>query len=386
MRVRLPKLDILLQLGIILMVIKVSFNNSQILPYSELVDTVLAAMAAGLLGICILRQSFSKKILAGYLIIGALALYCVFKTGNYGFLITVILCMAMRSHDFDAVVKHIFVYETIFFVLHTCYSLTCWGFLGIPFWQDVYGVNRCSFGFIHPNMFSMYVFQLILMWVWLNYHKIKTEHVIGIAAISVYVVIFTKTRTSFIDTLILCFLLFFVREENRKLKKIVTLCAQSMIPVTAVIIIFLSVTYASGNPLSEIADKILNARIRLGGYAYEKYGMTLFGQDLSAMEVVWDPVWRITEHTFDNIYTALAINDGLVWLVIICIAFFKLAQKQNLKINICLIMWALYGVTEVHGLNAFMCFPILLVVLLYKEDEENIHERKQIAQRDFTNF
>ena len=93
MRVRLPKLDFLLQFGISLMVIKVSFNNSQILPYAEMVDTALAMMAVGVLGIYILRQSYPKKILAGYLIIGVLALYCVLKTGNYGFLITVILCM-----------------------------------------------------------------------------------------------------------------------------------------------------------------------------------------------------------------------------------------------------------------------------------------------------
>lgn len=388
MRVRLPKLDFLLQLGIFLMVIKVSFNNSQILPYSEMMDTILAVMAAGGLGIYILRQAYPKKILTGYLIIGVLALYCVLKTGNYGFLITVILCMAMRKSDFDTVIKHIFVYESFFLVFHTCYSFMCWGFLGIPFWQDVYGVNRCSFGFIHPNMFSMYVFQLILMWVWLNYDKVKKEHLVEIAAIAFCVVIFTKTRTSFIDTLILCLLLLFVNKEYGNSKKMLTMCAKYITPMTAAVTLFLSLTFASGNLISRIADKILNTRIRLGGYAYEKYGMTLFGQDLSGMEVVWDSFWGITEHTFDSIYTAVAMNYGLIWLIFICIAFYKLAQKQNAKINICLIMWALYGITEVHGLNAFMCFPILLVVLLYsdREEEENIDARKQIVQRDSADF
>lgn len=374
MRVCLPKLDFLMQFGIFLMVIKVSFNNSQILPYSEVVDSALAVLSVGVLGIYVLRQAYPKEVLAGYLLIGVLALYCVLKTGNYGFLITVILCMAMRKVDFDTVIKHIFVYETVFLIIQTCYSLASWVFLQVPFWQDVYGVNRCSFGFIHPNMFSMYVFQLILMWVWLNYDRLKQEHVVGFSAISFLVFIFTKTRTSLIDTLVLCLLLLFVHKEYGNSKKVLTVCAKYITPAAAIVTLFLSVTFASGNPLSRIADRILNTRIRLGGYVYERYGMTLLGQDLSGMKVTWDSFWGITEHTFDNIYTAVAMNYGLVWLIFICIAYYKLAQKQNAKINICLIMWALYGITEVHGLNAFMCFPILLVVFLYseKEDEENV--------------
>ena len=82
------------------------------------------------------------------------------------------------------------------------------------------------------------------------------------------------------------------------------------------------------------------------------------------------------------------MNDGLIWLILIAAAFYKLAQKENIKINLCLIMWSLYGVTEVHGLNALMCFPILLVVLLYSEEkeEETINGRKQITKRNFADF
>lgn len=391
MRVKLPKIDFLLQMGILLMVLKVSFDSSLILPYSDVMDTVLAVLAAGSLGLYTIRQSYPPQILTGYLIVGMLAMYCVLKTGNYGFLITVILCMAIRKVPLDSVITHMFVYEAAFCVIHTCYSFLCWFFLKIPFWQNVYGVNRCSFGFVHPNMFSIYVFQLVLMWIWLEFERIKKEHVALLAAFGVFMVSLTRTRTSFLDLLILCFLLLFVNKEQGKANKLLNLCARWITPFAAGVVLFLSVTFASGNPLSEIADRILNTRIRLGGYAYERYGMTLFGQNLSGMEVVWDPFWSINAHTFDNVYTAVAINYGAVWLLFICAAFYMLAKRQDPKINICLIMWALYGVTEIHGLNAFLCFPVLLIVLLYsgnkemeKKKEEKFDAGGQIIQGNFT--
>ena len=57
MRVKLPKIDFLLQMGILLMVLKVSFDSSLILPYSDVMDTVLAVLAAGSLGLYTIRQS-----------------------------------------------------------------------------------------------------------------------------------------------------------------------------------------------------------------------------------------------------------------------------------------------------------------------------------------
>ena len=388
MKSKLPKLEFMMQLGIILLVIKVSCNSSQILPYSERLDTVLSVLSVLALGISMIRKRYPKKILAGYVIIGLLALYSVFVTGNYGFLITIILGMAMYQVEFDHVIRHLLHYETIFFTAHTCYSIIGWILWKIPYWQDVYGVDRCSFGFVHPNMFAMYVFHLILMWVWLNDQKIKNKHIIGIAAIASVVYFFTKTRTSFLITIILCLLLILTRTEKKEVKKLLATGAKYIMPLMSVVTIGLSITYRNGNFLSKIADQLLNARIRLGGYAFENYGMTLFGQDLTGMEVTWDDFWGLTEHTFDNIYTAAAMNDGLIWLILIAAAFYKLAQKENIKINLCLIMWSLYGVTEVHGLNALMCFPILLVVLLYSEEkeEETINGRKQITKRNFADF
>lgn len=370
MKDKLPKLEFLMQMGILLLVIKVSCNSSKILPYAEWLDTVLAVLSVVVLGSVILKKKYPVKILTGYLIVGLLSLYCVFVTGNYGFLITIILGMSMYQVKFDHVIRHVLSYETIFLILHTCWSVISWIFWKVPFWQDVYGVDRCSFGFIHPNMFSMYVFHLILMWVWLNEHKIKNKHVAGIAALSLVIYFFTKTRTSFLITLILCLLLILTRSDKKAVKVLLTIGAKFVIPLLAVTTIGLSISYRNGNLLSRIADKLLNARIRLGGYAFEKCGMTLFGQNLSGMEVSWDPFWGLTEHTFDNIYTATAMNYGLVWILLIGIAFYKLAQRGNNRINLCLIMWSLYGVTEVHGLNALMCFPILLVVLLYSGEKE----------------
>lgn len=374
MRITLPKLSPFLHLGIFLMVIKVSCNSSDILFYSETMDTVLALIAAGLFAVEIFRQKYTGKIIAVNMLIGALALYCVVITGNYGFLITVLLCMAIRESSFDVVIRHIWVYELCFLLMHTSCSFVCGLFLGMPNWQDIYGVIRYDFGFVHPNMFSMYVFNLILMWVWLYYDQIKKEHIVMIMIVMGMVSLFTKTRTSFLDAMFLCFLLLFLKQETKDREKGLTFCVKGIVPFLTVIILWLCITYPMGCKINQLADRVLNSRIRLGGYAYDHYGITVFGQNLSDVEAVWDPVWQITGDTFDNIYTALAMNYGVIWIILISLFFYKLARQNNKKINICLLMWAMYGVTETHGLNGFLCFPILLITLLYDEGKKKRYE------------
>ena len=60
------------------------------------------------------------------------------------------------------------------------------------------------------------------------------------------------------------------------------------------------------------------------------------------------------------------VNQGVIWLILLAFIFYKLAKLNSGKVNIFLIVWALYGVTEVHGLNGFLCMPIFLSAFVFK--------------------
>ena len=67
------------------------------------------------------------------------------------------------------------------------------------------------------------------------------------------------------------------------------------------------------------------------------------------------------------------MQQGIIWLVTIILLFYKLNQLNNDKINFAIIAWAIYGITEVHGLNVYMLFPILLVSELF-DKKQNIEK------------
>ena len=124
--------------------------------------------------------------------------------------------------------------------------------------------------------------------------------------------------------------------------------------------LFFSIIYKSGNVLALSLDVFLSSRIRLGGYAYEHIGITWFGQP-TVKNVQWDSFWGLTGHAYDCAYTLLAMEYGIIWLILICYCFYKLSKRNDVKICIFIITWSLYAVSEVHPLNGYILFPILLI-------------------------
>lgn len=371
MKIHLPKIDKLLQFGILVMVIKVSFGMSTVFYYTETIDNVLTVLSVLAFMILILKQNYSFAILIGYLTIGLVGLYSVIQTGNYGYLITIITCLAIRKTNISKIIKHIFTYEVIFFFFNVLWSLVSYVFFQSSLSILIEGVTRYSFGFSHPNTFSIYLFNLILMWVWLNYYRIDIKKIVVIFSISFVAFFFTKSRTGFIDILILCFLLLCRNITVINIKRIFTAVAKYITPLLAVVIIIMVTMYTSNNVIIIAIDQLLSGRIKLGAYGYVHYGITLLGQNLTDKTVIWDSIWRLSGHTFDCIYSFMIVNQGIIWLFIICVMFYLLAKKESFRINLCIICWALYGVTEVHGLNGYLCFPILLFTLLFSKYDEN---------------
>ena len=85
---------------------------------------------------------------------------------------------------------------------------------------------------------------------------------------------------------------------------------------------------------------------------------------MSFGKIAWTPEWQLNYFTLDCTYTSLWVNIGWMWIIILMVCFLMLAKRKEIKISLFIIMWALYAISEVHGLDAYLCFPILMVVLL----------------------
>lgn len=348
------------------MILKVFIPLSDILPQSIIFDNILSFTSAGILAFDIILKKLSIKRLIVYSVIIILSLYTSIVTGQYGFLITVVAVMAIANYDFDSVIYFIYSWELILFVTHTGIALL-YNFLpGVSIAQIISGVERFNFGFGHPNTFSVYLFNLIIMWTWLHYKRIKTKNVIQIFFIALVSYAFTRTRTSLFDVAVLCLMLLIAKHYQQN--KILSILSKFIVPFLSIFIFLMITQFITGNPVVLFFDNLLSNRIRLGAYALYFYGPTLFGQDISFGNVTWDSFWRLNGFTFDCTYTSLIMMQGIVWLIILSIGFFLLGSMKNNQISITIIAWALYAITEIHGINGFMCFPILLLSILLRSE------------------
>lgn len=73
------------------------------------------------------------------------------------------------------------------------------------------------------------------------------------------------------------------------------------------------------------------------------------------------------------------MRQGAIWLLVIAVLFYRLARKRNDSFNFAIVAWGIYGITEVHGLNVYMLFVILLVNELF---ENSRHVEMECRERE----
>jgi len=60
---------------------------------------------------------------------------------------------------------------------------------------------------------------------------------------------------------------------------------------------------------------------------------------------------------------------GMVWIVISSVIAAIVCFKAEFKVKVFMLVWILYAVVEVHGLNCFKFFPLLLLSTLFSQKE-----------------
>ncbi|WP_432629600.1 hypothetical protein [Brotaphodocola sp.] len=366
----LPKIKNFLYCGVFILILKVYGSASSILPfYNDNIDTVLAILGVGCLGLhCIMMQYYNRKILLVYILVSLLALYSTIRVGNYGIFITAVTCLAIYGEDPKKVIEFIFKYECLFFVLHLIFAIIRIPFTGDFYSQIIDGVERLNMGFGHPNRFSVLVFNLLLMWIWLNFKNIKYINILIIFGISLINYKLTRTRTNETAILILLIVLLFYKHFPQKTSNVLRIVAMFITPVLSIISMLAVILYTKGNNIVLVAlDKALSGRIRLGAYAYEHYGISFWGRTLLTEKIQYDETYQLNYFTFDNIYTDISMRQGIIWLILLIVLFYVLAKRKNDDINFAIIAWGIYGITEVHGLNVYMLFVVLLTCELFKK-------------------
>lgn len=352
---KIIKFKNLLEISIYILGIVFFIKATTIFNLSDSVENIIIAAVSLLLVIHIILSKYNLKSLIFCFALSALALYTTIVTKQSAILEMVLLIIAVRNYSIDRVIEIIYNLSKHLLIIHLLIYLILVLLGQQQIFTLYYGRIRASFGFVHPNLFSIYVFNIILMWLWINYEKLKTKNIILLFLLMTVIYLMTNTRTAYIiDIVVLIIILL-----SKKNKYPSATFTGFLFPIISLFMFMFSNLYNEGNNIVLIINNLLSGRIKLGAYALSNYGITLLGQNVNFSNITWDPQWELNSFTFDSLYTYLIFCIGVVWLLIIIFFVYKLSKKSE-KSRIFILVFILYSITEIHPLNCFYLFPILL--------------------------
>ncbi len=355
-----PKINTFLKLGLFILIFRNIYTSSNFLASNEIFETIFLVCGLICLLISIASQKLSLVDIALYSGVGCLVIYNYFITRSTFILVATITIFALRGSNLDCIFRCIFKWKLFFLILLFLLAL------GSDSWLYSYyfGELKYDFGFSHANTFAMYLVDLTMLWLWVHYEKLTNTTLVLVLLVNAAFFPLVKSDIAFFVVLLSVVMLFAIKNTKHIARCVIHQGAKYIIVISAIFTYVMMELYVKGNAVALVVNELMTARIRAGAYAKYRYGFTFWGQDLTAEVVTWDAEWGMTRVIFDNIYTYMTYNIGFVWLIIAVVFFYKLSCLNHTKINLFIIIWAVYAMAEVGGINGYRLFPVFLFAIL----------------------
>ncbi len=341
---------------------------SDIFPFSVGAEKVLKLIYFLAIALVFLLQDYSPKIFLAYALLGAACVLTRLGSGLMFWVYSVITILALRQEDISDVFRFLRWCLTIsLLILALAFAVKYFQgqrqFIEI----DNVGRRRVRLAFVHANTLAIYILNLMLLWIWEKYDSIGPKAIASLLLISLAVYLLTDCRTAFLCEMLLC-LMIILAKYGGKAAGLLHFGARWAAPAAAVFMLACSMMWLAPNrgPFLEKANHLLSGRVYLSAYAVKHFGFTLFGQSMPLDPVTVSPEWPIPFFALDCVYSVFCCCIGAIWLILICVSFYKLAKLRDLRISIFLILWAFYGASETLTLYVILFSPLLLVSVLFR--------------------
>ena len=235
-------------------------------------------------------------------------------------------------------------------------------------------VEMHTFGFAHGNAAFTILFTLICSFVYYKFDKIKIWNLVVLEIVSVIWYVLFRARTGLvIVTLFLIGTVIYkvTRNKQNLILKTIRSAQIAVIPVMFVGTYLLSTIFYN-TQISNIINKLVSSRIEISNIYFNVIPPGILPKNYEF----------IANLPVDNMYTFIISTFGIVFSVMIIIAFVKLEikllkEKRYFEIFI-ITAFALYAYAERMYINSFRNPSILfLAVLIYKDFKIFDLERKE---------
>lgn len=210
------------------------------------------------------------------------------------------------------------------------------------------GMYRYSFGCVYTTDFAAHIFFMLLTAFYLYQEKLRWYHYIGTCVISglIYYFCYAKLDTICIFLLGLFFAGYHVlqwqskREKqqififkrtkaNIRWKKIWNVFALVSMVFFGMVMYFLSFYYEEDNEFIETINETITGRLDLAKIGLEKYGITLFGQNIPMIGMGGSTKSPKDYFFIDSSYLFILLRYGILFFVMVIVIYGLICYKNR---------------------------------------------------------
>ena len=367
----------LVKAAFIALIIKVMSTFSLIIPWTPLADTLCVAFSICVMLIKLCRLTLHIGKLIALCAVSLFALYTCVSIQQYDLLVTMIAIFLLIDEDMEEYIALMLKIQTVFLIGHIIAAaiLSTTG-SQFRFWYTADERLRFNGGMLHPNVLSCFIVSCMLMFSWLHFQRITANQFCWLIIIACFTFLASRSRTGLLLTLFLLLLIFLTQMYSQLVEKLITPLIAVLFPVISAFLFLMQKLYISGNRAALLLNDLLTTRIKLGAYAYVRSGISWLPRYLDYTYtgmITWTQEWNLSKFTFDCLYSYMPIQMGILWVCIFSLVFVVASKKLDFRDRIFMLFWMLFAITEVHGLNCFKFFPLLLLSSLFSKKGAEDH-------------
>lgn len=329
------------------------------------IEFVQVPMYGGLIYI-IAQKKYSLKELMTFLVVGILLLIGYVVSGQAAYFKGFLLIIASKNIPYRK-------------ILNVCRKALTF-VLGLGIFLFLIGISNSGIsrrgasglGFGHPNVTAQLIMIIILLWTSEKAGKLKPIHYIGIELGGLITFLLTDSKTSTIVILLIPLVMVFSekimsRTWYSKVPKFLMTYSQLLV----ILFTYLSARFLETSNMLKTLDLFFTNRLFLNYYVLNKFGIKLFGQNVTLRdnsETIYNNIhgWYNWSVTCDCSYMVTLLVMGLIPTVIILIGYILLMKKaikrHNYMIMSVALLLAIYSFCESQMLEVYSSFVYFYLI------------------------
>ena len=247
------------------------------------------------------------------------------------------------------------------------------------------GTYKQAMGFSHPNTLTCFVLIILIEWLYLRYEELKVYDFAAQACLCWIVMQVGGGRSSGYTYIIVLGLFLVAKLYPQIFRwKITRAVFVIIVPVMVFLCFLVARLYQAGNGIILKLDHIATGRIKWMSYFLNNYNIKLFGQEIVTINTRKALLLGTSYMSLDNAYIRCVLTYGVLYLILVCIAYIFLMNKalemDQPELALCCLFFVILGLGETYMLNVL--FNVTLLCLLgLKNDVPNLFRVEFTARK-----